>query len=300
MELVRVQTRDGLLLDGGRLSATPAAANADGAPVPSLGFLLIHGTGSSFTHSGVLEVFARQATVLGDVWRVNTRGHGGIVSIPTASGTALGGATHERILDCVHDLDAWLDAIARSLEEPSTRRIILVGHSMGAVKSIYFASKARPDIAAIVAISPPRFCHAHWMAHPNADAFRASWRQALELVESGRGDELVDVTQPVPFLATAAGFVAKYGPHDEYDIVRLAPDVECPILALVGTRSMAASPAFDGLPDALADAAPRCRKLRVEIVEGANTGFAGLETVPFERMVRWLNESVLKSGSSAK
>jgi hypothetical protein len=143
-------------------------------------------------------------------------------------------------------------------------------------------------VVAVIAINPPRFCHAMWMQHPAADAFRASWNEARARVDAGHGESFLNVAQPVPFVATAGGFVAKYGPSDEYDIVRVIPHVTCPALVLVGTRSAAASPAFDGLVETLEGISPRPANLTVQSVEGANTGYSGMEQVPFKRVIAWM------------
>jgi pimeloyl-ACP methyl ester carboxylesterase len=285
--LERVETSDGCFLAGSfhaRRSAAPDGLLSR-AFVGEADFVLVHGTGSNFHHLGMLETFAAQASAsTGDVWRINTRGHDGIVSIPGRRGSRRGGATHEVISECIEDLEAWTQRIASR-----GKRVVLVGHSMGAVKSIYYAAKRNPAaVAAVVAINPPRFSHALWMQHPKADGFRASWNEARDLVATGRGNSFLSVTQPVPFVATADGFVAKYGPSDAYDIVRLLPRIECPVLVLVGTKSAADSPAFDGLVEALRGLPPSSSTLSVESVEGASTGYSGMEHVPFERFANWL------------
>jgi len=72
MELARVETADGIWLDG---LFEPAAAGTR----PGDACLLVHGTGSNFYAPGVLEVFARQARDAGlATLRINTRGHDGL------------------------------------------------------------------------------------------------------------------------------------------------------------------------------------------------------------------------------
>src|SRR5262245_40879639 len=95
VELCRVKTSDGLLLDGAL--RIPAGARS-GLPIDAC--LLIHGTGSSFTAPGLLEAFANQTAAAGiPSLRVNTRGHDLMARIPTEKGSVLGGAAYENIAD---------------------------------------------------------------------------------------------------------------------------------------------------------------------------------------------------------
>ena len=84
------------------------------------------------------------------------------------------------------------------------------------------------------------------------------------------------------------GFVAKYGPHDEYDIVKLLPHVQCPTLVLIGTESAKNAAAFDGLPADLERMAAGRPGLKVVTVEGAEISYQGHFGAPFEHMIDWL------------
>src|SRR6266568_139242 len=107
VEFARVETADGLFLDGALQRPQPTG------PLPVDAFLLIHGTGSNFYASGVLATFAQQAVAQGTaVLRVNTRGHDGMCSIPSRTASVKGGATYERISDCPLDLTAWVNWLA--------------------------------------------------------------------------------------------------------------------------------------------------------------------------------------------
>lgn len=285
MNLVRVETDDGLLLDGVRL---PAEDRRRSPTAPS--FVLVHGTGSNFYHSGILEFVANRLAEQGrEVWRVNTRGHDGIATIPGRNGGVPGGATYERVTDARHDLAAWVRLAASAGGE----RVVLVGHSMGAVKSLLYATQEDvPRVVGVVGLSPPRFCHSLWMQHPRADAFRDAWRKACCLVRAGDGDAYLPVTQPVPFLATAAGFVAKYGPHDELDFVPRLNSIRCPALITIGTQSAAASPAFDGLAETILALPDRPNDRTVKTIEGANTGYSGSESLVWDELSAWLGKTI--------
>lgn len=281
VELCRVTTSDGLLLDGAlRIPVGPRST------LPIDACLLVHGTGSNFTAPGLLEAFAHQALSAGiPSLRVNTRGHDLMARIPTERGSILGGAAYENIADCRHDLGAWVNLLV----ERGYRRIAVVGHSMGGVKAIYTLSRQENEhVGWLVAISPPRFNHAHFQRHKLAGQFREDYRRADALVSRGEGEVLLQVRQPMPLVMPASGFVAKYGPHDEYDIVKHLPHVQCPTLVLIGTESARNVPAFDGLQVELERIAAERRGLKVVAVEGADISYHGHMGAPFEHMADWL------------
>jgi pimeloyl-ACP methyl ester carboxylesterase len=278
-ELVRVETADGLWLDGA-LTVAPRGS------FPVDAFLLVHGTGSSFYAPGVLEEFAALAVAAGaTALRINTRGHDGVASIPSRHGSVKGVATFETVSDCRHDLAAWISFLA----DRGCRRIALVGHSMGGVKAIYAAAQEpRPEICAIVGLSPPRFCFESFQSHPSGERFRTDYARASQLAAEGRGAELISVSQPLPLLITATGFVEKYGPENRYDWHRLVPQVTVPLLVFVGSASIAASPAFAGILDAPpVDSQGNAPSVR--IVEGADINYRGYSEQLFQGAAAWLN-----------
>lgn len=287
MELVSVRTGDGLRLDGA--FSQPHEPSLTQRPLDV--FLLVHGTGSNFYAPGVLETFSRQAIASGlAVLRINTRGHDGISSLSGTGKSVPGGATYENVADCRLDLKAWI----QFLVERGYRRIGLCGHSMGGVKSAYYlAHEADPAVTALILISSPRFHHETFVDHPGAAAFRRDYAAATAAVMAGHPEELIPATQPVPFLATAAGFVDKYGPANHYDLVRLLPKVGRPTLFILGTSSPAHSIGFFGLPESLETLRDSCSHLDVALVPGANVNYSGAETIPFELTWNWLEKNHL-------
>lgn len=95
------------------------------------------------------------------------------------------------------------------------------------------------------------------------------------------------VEQPLPLWLTAAGFLAKYGPHDDYDFVPLLSKLPCPTLLIVGTESVATSPAFESTPDAVRQLQASQPHLRLQLVPGANTGYSGHLDVPGRLACEW-------------
>jgi pimeloyl-ACP methyl ester carboxylesterase len=292
VELIRTKTFDGVVLDGSLCrSRSCEASESSGSP---LVWLLVHGTGGNFYSSGVLQVFAEQLAHSGiTVARINTRGHDIISALPGGRLPLSGGAAFESIADCVYDLRAWLDELIRR----DYQRIVLVGHSMGGVKAIFSqAHDPHPNVVAVVGVSPPRFCHSEWQSSPQATPFREDLRCATDLVASGRGDELMLVQQPLPLWLTAAGFLAKYGPHDDYDYVPLLPRLTCATLLIVGTASVESSPAFASVPDAVRQLQASYTHLHLQLVPGANTGYTRHLDIPARLAGEWFASVVNRNG----
>ena len=289
VELIRAKTADGVLLDGSLQRPAGVVSTS-----PDTAWLLVHGTGSNFYSSGVLQSFAEQLVHGGhSVARINTRGHDIISTLPGGRMPLSGGAAFESIADCVHDLRAWVDELIRR----DFSRVVLVGHSMGGVKAIYSqAHDPHPNVVAVVGISPPRFCHTEWQSSPQATAFRDHFRLATDLVASGRGGELMLVQQPLPLWLTAAGFLAKYGPHDNYDFIPLLPRLSCPTLLIVGTASVESSPAFKSVPDAVRQLQTSHPHLHLQLVPGANTGYSGHLEAPAHLASEWFASVVNRNG----
>lgn len=270
VELCRVTTSDGVQLDGAFCRPAIAWNNA-----PVAAFLLVHGTGGNFYSGSVFDIWARLSLVAGiPVLRINTRGHDGL-------------AGGERVADCVHDLAAWLDW----LDMRGCRRIAVVGHSMGAVKTLLAAAhQPHGSVVACIALSPPRFCHAMLMADPRYTSFREAWQWSVELVAAGRGDEWLSVTQPLPLVITAAGFVEKYGPDDRYDFVPWLERLSKPTLFVFGEQTVATSPPFAGLPELIEQKLPRMAAgSELHVVPGGDMACRPSPEEPFRRAMEWLS-----------
>lgn len=282
VQLVQVTTADGVLLDGALW--TP---NEISSELPLDAFLLVHGTGGNFYSGGVFETWTRLALSAGvAVLRINTRGHDGLASLTTEQGSRPGGAGAEQVSECVLDLAAWRDW----LRQRGLHRIVLVGHSMGAVKSLLFGAQPTAiPLVATVALSPPRFCHARLMAAPGYDGFRSAWSRANELVAAGRSYEWLQVSQPLPLVITAAGFVEKYGPEDRYDFVGTLSEQSAPVLFVFGTQTVASSPPFADLPDEIRRHLGQLPTgSDVHLVAGGDMVYRPTPAEPFSQTCQWL------------
>ena len=118
---------------------------------PDLALLFVHGVAMNF-YLPPLFVFGQELAERGfHSFVINTRGHDWISRAGNL--TKFGGSAYENLEDCLPDLDGALDY----LKKRDYRRFILIGHSLGAIKSIiYQGTRRRADILGIDTRSGPR------------------------------------------------------------------------------------------------------------------------------------------------
>lgn len=253
VELVKTQTRDGVRLDGAitRQSVT-AATDVDSDSKPTGLIVCLHGVGSNFYGSTMMNVLAEGLhSEQWDVLRVNTRGHDYCYVGSFKMGVRRFGSGYETVADCVQDIAAWV----QWAEQAGYERVVLLGHSLGAIKTVFCQSHETLDlVVAVLAISPPRLEHETFLVGERSGEFRASFSAAENLIATGLADELVDVTFPFPLLITAASYVDKYGSQDRYNIVKLIEHLNVPTHFIYGGSELTdGNTAFAGLADILVD-----------------------------------------------
>ena len=121
---------------------TPAGLPSDVALV------FVHGVAMNFYLPPLFDFGKELAARDLHCFVINTRGHDWICRAGNL--TKFGGSAYENLDDCLFDLDAALKFLAK-LEY---RRFVLIGHSLGAIKSIiYQGTRQRSDIAGVVSCS---------------------------------------------------------------------------------------------------------------------------------------------------
>jgi pimeloyl-ACP methyl ester carboxylesterase len=283
VDLVQTQTRDGVRLDG--IYQAPTGADTE-YPLDAVCF--VHGTGGNFYGSTMFDALAEHFLARGcGVLRVNTRGHDGISTAVTPQGGRRLGAAYEAVDDCRHDLAAWVEWL-----RPRAPRVGLVGHSLGAVKSIYaLASPGAPGVAALVAISPPRLSYSWFCESPQGTEFLAEYRRAEELVQQGQPTALLDVKLPLPFAITAAGYAEKYGPDERYNYLKFIGGVPCPTLVTLGAVEAANNMAFKGAFEDLRGRADKLPRVTATLIDRADHFYAGVRAELIRSIEEWMQRA---------
>ncbi len=286
VDLVQARTTDGVRLDGA-LRTTEANDTQPSSPVGIELAICVHGTGANFYGSSLWDPLAKRLLAQGtNVLVVNTRGHDLMSTASTVGGRVHGGAAYEIIDDCRFDLAAW----CKFAGERGYGRVALLGHSLGALKSIYAVGQDEPPaVACVVAISAPHLSYQRFAASRAAESFLNSYEEARKLVDNGLGGELITITFPIPYVITACGYLDKYGPEQRYDIYRWIRRVACPVLAVYGGAEIRQNVAFEGVPDRLeAIAAEHQPRLQVEVIADADHFYAAARPELAARVCRWL------------
>ena len=178
VDLVHTHTSDNLRLDGFlRRPASTTGSSRFGIDVA----ICFHGVTGNFYQAGVFDE-ATDRLVDGGcaVLRVNNRGHDPIsMAAYNNAGRSPLGAAYEMVDDCRYDWDAWIGFAV----EQGFQSIGVWGHSLGAVKSIYYMAKERdPRVRCLIAASPPRFSYRLFSQSPkrgrNSNR-RASWHNSM-------------------------------------------------------------------------------------------------------------------------
>ncbi len=278
--LVRTATPDGVELDG----ALDAGASAKSLGLD--GVVLFHGTGSNFYASRMLASLLEPLTQLGlTVIRANTRGHDGINTVVTRRGGLRLGAAFETVDDCRHDVRGWTEY----LRGQSGPRVVLLGHSLGAVKCLYAAAHdAGLEPAGVIAVSPPRLSYEWFCQSPHAQTFLDGYRQAEDLVRQGKPQALFESKIPLPMAISAAGYVDKYGPEERYNLLRFVRHLNCPTLFTFGSLEVESNVAFQQLPEEVEAWKARGLPVEVQTIAGADHVYSGKRSELADAVLGWL------------
>lgn len=283
-DLVKTVTPDGLRLDG--------ALHAPTSPLKSeLGIeavICLHGVGSNFYGSSLFESITVPLQALGlHVCWANTRGHDNLFAASYRLGRRWFGAAFETVDECRQDIAGWLDF----LRHRGFQRVGLIGHSLGAIKSVYSQTvEPREEVRSIVAISPPRLSYQFFRNDPQGAAFFEAITTAQRHVDQQTGDQLIHVKYPFPLWITAAGYIEKYGPAERYNIIPLIQRLNCPTLFTYGQLELeSGSLSFAGVPDAIRAATQPNQNVTIREIPEADHNYLRATSTLGQAIISWLS-----------
>jgi pimeloyl-ACP methyl ester carboxylesterase len=270
-EICTFRTIDHERLHGALLAARDGKAD--------LALLFVHGVAMNF-YLPPLFTFGQHLAERGfHSFVINTRGHDWISRAGNL--TKFGGAAYENLEDCLLDLDSAL----QFLEQRRYRRFVLIGHSLGAIKSIiYQGTRRRKDVVGVISCSAPKQFYSERIARQ--PQFRELIEKAEAMVAEGRGEELMSVAVgATPGIFSARSHLNKYGKDDRNDCRPYAKRIGCPLLAIAGGGE---PPFFHEYAKEIVDAAGHGSRYRC--IDGGNHFYHRHTAEIVEIIASWLDQ----------
>ncbi len=284
-ELVTTVTEDMVRLDG---FLVPSSIPAPSSPLPCEAAILVHGLSGNFYQSRLLKHFAKALVGIGiDSLLVNTRGHDYLNATPRMGKSATLGAAVEIIDECRYDLNAWVDFLVKK----GNPRILLLGHSLGAIKSLYCqAHSPHESVAAICAFSATKLSYDSLLSSAGGRRFQHWLETAQQKTAAGKGDELLFVDFPFPTWISANAYLNKYGDGDRYNWLTLIDRIQVPTLAAFGEIEMNENPAFVAMADDLRNL--NQSNIEIQFVAGADHFYSARFDAATDQLFQWLNRII--------
>ncbi len=285
--LCRFETKDGLELNG--FLAEPLGRKTRTCLVH------VHGWDGNFYENRFIDHAARTAVSLGlGFFAFNNRGHDYIADIlrPKAGDYLQLGGIYERLADCLADIRAALDF----LKAQGYCRIVLQGHSHGAIKAGWFVAQTLdPRVVGLILLSPSD--DLAWAQELMGRRFRPALARARRLVRSGRARQLLPADL-FPYPVSAGTFVDSFAPDSVTGMFNLSltarksfPElarIQVPIMLVVGTKEEAFTLSPAQFVAAARLAATSTHSFTGHVLKGAPHNYLGHEKPLAVLLRRWL------------
>lgn len=274
-ELVYTDTEDGLNLEGVVIHPTATS------PKP-LAVVWVHGlTGRFYAKSAILtgrDLAAEGYTFVSG----NNRGHdfGARYWNAETGQPLLAGGGWERFDESPYDVDAWI-TFAASL---GYERIVVVGHSLGALKVAHYqALRQDPRIVGLVAASA-----ALPAARPKPELIALAERMEAEgrdqdLLPWGSSTAGAGTHSAATFLNRVRTGLDQYGLDDPEPAIGT---IRCPVLAIFGTVQDTGTAAD---LEMIRRNAKRATRVDTAMIEGADHIYTGRESAVAGVILAWLD-----------
>ena len=275
-ELVRIGAEDGLELVGFYAAPKGGARRA---------VLHTHGLAGNFYENRFVSALCAAVVESGLAFLTyNNRGHDyrsdNLMGDGVGTEVRLGGSSFDLFDECVLDIGGC----ASFLEDRGHSEIYFEGHSLGTNKTLFYLTERQdPRAVGVVLISPPDVFGLREQGLEGT--IDVVVQRAAGLVESGRGEELVEAGYVVPF--SAATVVSLYGHPERSDLFpfrlgrggdfQALASLEPPLLATFGTVDEAVTVPVEEAAALVRGAASAAESVDVLVVNGANHTYLGFE-----------------------
>jgi pimeloyl-ACP methyl ester carboxylesterase len=255
--------------------------------------IYVHGMNGNFYSSGIGKAVSSAAASNGyAAFMINTRGHDIESSSHTVSGRkskrVVTGTKIEKFEDSIYDIGGAI----RAMKKAGYRKFVLVGHSTGCQKILFYQYKKKDkSVKALVMLAPDDDYHL------NKKSLGKRWKSALKQARKHRKDTSIAINPygipyyPQRFISVAdlnyvESRIFNYdGEMKEFSKVRT------PTFVVFGTKDEGAIKPVEEYMKIL-ERKSRARIFGTLVIQGANHSFRDYEdSVAFE-VVRWASNTV--------
>lgn len=220
----------------------------------------------------------------------HTRGYSNINSIVDKDGNIITlGTAYEVFEDCIYDIDLWI----KKAYELGYKRIILVGHSFGCNKVIYYTYKQKPNLLGLVLASTPDM---HGFARKNEKDYDKLLEETKINIEKGLPRKMTSKPVEDYMHMSSEAFYNWYKPNSNVDNIpkernpkhfEQLETISVPILTFSGSLEEELYLKLE----LLKEKALNCPSFTTEIVQNANHFYHNCELETYQLINCWINKS---------
>lgn len=269
--------------------------------------LEVHGMSGNFIENYYAHVLGEKLASAGYGFIYgHNRGYCHMNNIPTKPvkpenngfGSTRLGAMYEQFEDCPKDISAW---IAKA-KELGYKKIILLGHSLGCNKVVYYLhNHPDPDIVGVILASPPDMVGLVELERYQPD-HQELLGEARELVKSGKPRQLLSGgIWDGEYTLSAQTYLSLFeqdGPADNLPVNRnpetfdQLATITQPIIGIMGEHDDIEIRDLHEDIELIKSKATSCKDFEIKFISGANHDYQNCEDEFAEAVVNWLNHRV--------
>ena len=200
------------------------------------------------------------------------------------------GCMYEIFEDCIYDIDLAI----KTAKDKGYKKIILLGHSYGCNKVIYYFYKKHPNILGIILASAPDMIGSHLSAQ--SDDYKELLQEAKENIDNGKPTKLLHKMIEDYMYMSSKTYYNWYNDNSKLNNLPVISDpehweqfetIDVPILTFSGSKE---EDYYLHL-DLLKDKAIRCKNFEYKIIENTGHTYKTKECEIGNLILDWINKN---------
>lgn len=198
------------------------------------------------------------------------------------------GATFEIFEDCIKDISIWI----KKIKELGYKRVVLIGHSLGCNKALYYLSQNIKLIDGVIFLSPPDMVGITKIEEEKFEQFMEEAKQNIFNNESNKILDNLLCNFDYISSKTFVDFYTENNAIDNFPIERNPKVFEQLSKLSIPILSMAGSLEYKTYLEQklLKEKAINCKDYNYHIIEGANHFYNGYEDIVVEHIINFVRK----------